>query len=78
MIKKGIKTADFQKVVTIAIDRNQPPVVIIAEPISTCNNYIPEPQDTGNILTGVDFIISEIQMNACYDLKIKRLNFYFE
>ena len=73
MIKRGIQTAVSQNSVTIAIDRNQPHVVIIAHPVNTFKNEMSEPQDTGNYLTGIDFILIEIKLDHNYDLKMKEL-----
>ena len=78
MIKRAIQTEERQNSVTITIDRNQPPVVIIVFSASTCNNEIQEPQDTGNLLTGIDYILSEIKLDPDYDLKIKELKLELE
>ena len=79
MIKRGNKTEELKNAVTIAIDRNQPPVVIIAHPATTCNNDRPEPQDNGNILTGVDLLISEIKMKSDdYDRQVKNFELDLE
>ena len=74
MIKRGIQTEERQNPDTIAIDRNQLPIIITASPASTCNHEIPEPQDTGNFLAGINYILSEIKLDPDYDLQIKNSN----
>ena len=42
------------------------------------HNAIHKPQDTGNFLTGIDFIFSEIKLEPDYHQKIKELKLELE